>query len=63
MAKISSHYKFIVSFNSLLIAAGIGGLLPANQSAWLQNISTLSLAGVSTRTILKSEHQCIEEIS
>lgn len=63
MDKISKHYKFIVSFNTLLIAAGIGGLLPANQSAWLHNISTLSLAGVSTRTILKSEHQCIEEIS
>lgn len=61
MNKISDHYKFIVSFNTMLILAGIGGLLPAASSAWLHNASTLSLAGVSTRPILKSKGEIKDE--
>ncbi len=52
MAKISQHYRFIVGFNALLILAGIGGVLQASQSACLHNASTVTLAGISTRSIL-----------
>lgn len=55
MDKISNHYKFNVCFNTMLILLGISGILPANKSALLHNAATLSLAGVSTRPILKTE--------
>lgn len=53
MNKISSNYQFIVGFNSMLIVCGIFGLVSINQAAWLHNMSTISLAGLSTRRIGK----------
>lgn len=55
MHKISNNYNFIVGFNSILIVLGMGGFISGNTSAWLHNVSTLSLAGLSTRPTLKSE--------
>ncbi|MFI3228353.1 MAG: heavy metal translocating P-type ATPase [Clostridia bacterium] len=54
MNKISTNYRFIVGFNSALIACGIFGFIPASTSAWLHNASTVTLAGVSTRSLLNS---------
>lgn len=51
MKKISNNYQFIVGFNSALIVCGIFGFVTINQAAWLHNMSTISLAGLSTRTI------------
>ncbi|WP_317854214.1 heavy metal translocating P-type ATPase [Chakrabartyella piscis] len=55
MNKISNNYNFIVGFNSMLILLGMGGVISSSTSAWLHNVSTLSLAGLSTRPTLKSE--------
>lgn len=54
MKKISSNYRFIVGFNSGLIALGILGVMPANTTAWLHNASTLGLAGTSTRHLISA---------
>ncbi len=52
MKKIAGHYSFIVTFNTLLIGCGLLGFLPASQAAWLHNASTVTLAAVSTKSIL-----------
>lgn len=54
MNKISQNYRFIIGFNSSLIAGGIFGAIPASTSAWLHNASTLTLAATSTRPLLNS---------
>lgn len=53
MNRVSSNYRFIVGFNSALIIGGIFGLVTINQAAWLHNMSTISLAGLSTRNITR----------
>ncbi len=53
MAKISGNYNFIVGFNSALIGCGILGVLPAATTAWLHNTSTVALAGLSARPVLR----------
>ncbi len=55
MKKISNHYSFIVGFNTLLIGCGLVGCLQASQAAWLHNVSTVTLAAVSTNAILPSK--------
>lgn len=55
MAKIAGNYQFIVGFNSALILLGMGGVISSGTSAWLHNVSTLSLAGISTRPTLKAK--------
>ncbi len=49
--KISNNYKAIVMFNSALIFGGIFGIISLGQAALLHNVSTISLAALSTRTI------------
>lgn len=41
MRRIHFHYKFIMSFNALLIALGVFGILPPASSALLHNGSTI----------------------
>ena len=48
MARIRSHYRFVIGFNSTLIALGAAGILPPATSATLHNLSTL---GVSLRSM------------
>ena len=48
MARIHSNYRFVIGFNSALIALGVAGVLPPATSATLHNLSTL---GVSLRSM------------
>ena len=48
MARIQSNYRFVIGFNSALIALGMAGIIPPATSATLHNISTL---GVSLRSM------------
>ena len=48
MARIHSNYRFVIGFNSALIALGVAGVLPPATSATLHNFSTL---GVSLRSM------------
>ncbi len=52
MKKIQQQYGFIVSFNTLLIALGLFGVITAERSAWLHNTSTIGLAANSAKPIL-----------
>lgn len=51
MERIRSNYRFIVGFNSSLIALGIAGILPPSSSALLHNGSTI-LTGIKSTTKL-----------
>ena len=42
MARIRSNYRFIISFNTALIALGVVGIIPPTTSAFLHNASTLA---------------------
>ncbi len=48
MRRIHSNYRFVIGFNSSLIALGAAGILPPAASATLHNLSTL---GVSLRSM------------
>ncbi len=61
MKKIYNQYGFIVSFNTLLIILGLGGLIRAEQSAWLHNTSTLSLTALAAKPILAKETNAQKE--
>ena len=51
MTRIKSNYRFIVGFNSSLIALGIAGILTPSFSALLHNGSTI-MTGVKSTTKL-----------
>lgn len=53
MRRISWDYRFIVGFNSLLIAGGVVGLVPVTTAAYLHNGTTLSVVGLNTRRLLR----------
>lgn len=44
MARIHSNYRFIISFNLLLIILGVVGILPPATSALLHNASTIGVS-------------------
>ena len=48
VARIRSHYRFVICFISTLIALGAAGILPPASSATLHNLSAL---GVSLRSM------------
>ncbi len=52
MGHIHKDYRFIVGFNSALIAAGVASLMPITTAAYLHNISTLGIAVLNTRPLL-----------
>ena len=54
MDRINSNYKFIMSFNFMLIVLGVLGVLPPATSSLLHNMSTLGIG-------LKSMTNLIEE--
>ena len=43
MRRIDRNYRFVMGFNSALIALGAFGMLPPSTSALLHNTSTLLL--------------------
>ncbi len=53
MRRIGDDYRFIVAFNSLLIALGIGGAISLTTAAYLHNLSTLAVAARNTRPLLR----------
>ncbi len=53
MKRIGKNYRFIVGFNSGLIALGAGGVLQPATSALLHNTSTLAVSVKSMRNLLE----------
>ena len=52
MGHIHKDYRFIVGFNSALIAAGVASIMPITTAAYLHNASTLAIAGLNTVPLL-----------
>ncbi|MFV0414063.1 MAG: heavy metal translocating P-type ATPase [Oscillospiraceae bacterium] len=52
MRRINSNFRFIVGFNTLLLALGIGNVLTPAASALLHNLSTMGISAASTRPCL-----------
>ena len=52
MTRIRRNYRFILSFNTALIALGLGGFLQPSASALLHNVSTLAVGMKSMTNLL-----------
>ena len=61
MQRINRHYRFIISFNALLIALGVFGILPPASSALLHNGSTIVTGLVSMTDLLEEKEKAIRE--
>ena len=48
LKRINGNYRFVIGFNSALIALGVAGVLPPATSALLHNLSTI---GISVRSM------------
>lgn len=57
MTRIRSNYRFIVTFNTLLLLLGLGGVITPNASAVLHNTSTIAISAASMRPCLKGERR------
>ena len=53
--RIRSNYRFVIGFNSGLIALGALGVLPPVMSATLHNLSTLAISLGSMTNLLGTE--------
>lgn len=60
MRRIRFHYRFIISFNAMLITLGVLGILPPASSALLHNGSTI-LTGLWSMTDLLDKNEKEEE--
>lgn len=54
VGRIHKDYRFIVGFNSSLIALGIAGILPPTTAAYLHNASTVVITVANTRPLLST---------
>ena len=54
MRRISSNYRFIIGFNSMLILLGVAGVIQPRTSALLHNGSTIAIGLKSTTRLLSS---------
>ena len=54
MKRIRSNYRFIMAFNSALIALGLFGVLPPAATALLHNLSTIAISLRSMSNVLDS---------
>lgn len=50
--RIHFNYRFILSFNTVLIILGVAGVLPPSSSALLHNVSTIAIGLRSMRNLL-----------
>ena len=50
--RISQNYRFIISFNTLLLLLGLAGVLRPASTALLHNISTMAISAESMRPLL-----------
>lgn len=57
MERISQDYRFIVSFNTSLIALGILGIATPEVTAFLHNASTVAVTGYNTRPLLRERRR------
>lgn len=57
MQRIHSNYRFIVTFNTLLIALGLFGVIGNTTGAYLHNGSTVAITALNTRPLLKEPAQ------
>ena len=56
MGRIHGNYRFIIGFNSSLIALGLGGIISPSSSALLHNGSTI-LTGVRSMSNLLGQDE------
>ena len=61
--KIENNYRFIMTFNSALILAGLLSLITPASAAYLHNISTLLVSAAATRPLKKEEKKLQLNIS
>ena len=55
MERINSNYRFIESFNTMLIILGVSGIIQPTTSALLHNMSTLGISLKSMTNLLDAE--------
>lgn len=53
MKKINKNYRFIIGFNTMLLALGITGVITPQTSAICHNMSTMGISALSMRPCLK----------
>ncbi|WP_322155531.1 heavy metal translocating P-type ATPase [Paratractidigestivibacter sp.] len=56
MGRIHGDYRFIVGFNTALIACGVASVMPITTAAYLHNVSTLGIAALNTTPLLAGPH-------
>ncbi len=56
VARIGRNYRFIVAFNTALLAGGVAGVLAPSTSALLHNLSTMGVTASNMRPLL-GEHE------
>ncbi len=61
MKRIHSNYRFVLWFNSMLIALGVTGVLMPSVSATLHNLSTLGISLHSMTALPSQDEQHIED--
>ena len=54
MKRVNANYRFIISFNLMLILLGVGGILSPATSALLHNLSTLGVSMHSMTNLLRA---------
>ena len=57
MRRTQRNYRFIIGFNSALMAAGIFSIMTPQTTSVLHNLSTMALSALSTRPYLKNKNQ------
>ncbi len=61
MERIKGNYRFIVTFNTMLIVLGVMGFIPPSTAALLHNSSTVAIGlksttGIDTKNVKKTGH-------
>ncbi len=60
MDRINANYRFIIGFNSALLALGLFSVITPAASAFLHNGSTMALCAASMRPLLKEDRRRIK---
>lgn len=63
MKRIHFNYRFIMSFNSMLIILGVAGFIAPSTSALLHNLSTIAISLKSTTKLLEEKKEFRSEPS
>lgn len=57
VTRINSNYRFIVAFNSALLALGFFGFITPSTSAFMHNASTMAICAKSMTPLVKNKNQ------